>query len=235
MITIMNRQTMNLMDYHTQLTQWPTSGRHLLAHYTDDAVVVYQAYNHQIANFAVQHQRFGGAFSFQRMSWIKPNVLWMMFRSGWGQKPNQERTLAIYLKRAVFDQLLLDAFPSSNTLGLSDADWRQQIESTDVRLQWDPDHDPYGKPIERRAIQLGLRRQALAGFAGDSIIQIVDRSDWVAEQYQHVQAGRLDLLMLPEERIYPLTAAQAHRLGLYTDSPKAHILPTKNLTSSDIA
>lgn len=219
---------MNLIDYYTQNTQWPTAGRHLLAHYTDDAVVVYQAYNHQIADFAVQHQRFGGAFRFSRMSWIKPNVLWMMFRSGWGQKTNQERTLAIYLKRPVFDQLLLDAFPSTNTLGLSESDWRHKIDTTDVRLQWDPDHDPYGKPIERRAIQLGLRRQALAGFAGDSIIKIVDRSDWVAEQYQHVQAGCLDRLMLPEERIYPLIPAQALALGLYTDSPKLHIPHTKD-------
>lgn len=207
---------MNLIDYHIQNSQWPTSGRHLLAHYTDDAVVVYQAYNHQIADFAVQHQRFGGAFSFSRMSWIKTNILWMMFRSGWGHKPNQERTLAIYLKRGVFDQLLLDAFPSSNTLGLSKVEWRHCIDSTDVRLQWDPDHDPYGAPIERRAIQLGLRRQALAGFAGDSIIKIVDVSDWVRQQYQHVQARHLDRLMLPEERIYPVTVAQAQQLGMYT-------------------
>lgn len=31
---------------------------------------------------------------------------WLFFRSGWGQKPSQERTLAIHLSRDGFDQIL---------------------------------------------------------------------------------------------------------------------------------
>ncbi|MFT5999906.1 MAG: hypothetical protein ACI81P_002365 [Neolewinella sp.] len=38
------------------------------------------------------HQQLGGpAFSYQRMSWIKPNFLWMMYRCGWAKKQDQER------------------------------------------------------------------------------------------------------------------------------------------------
>ena len=33
------------------------------------------------------------------------------------------------------------------------------IEKSDVRLQWDPDHDPFGAHQLRRAIQLGLRNE----------------------------------------------------------------------------
>ena len=72
--------------YQRQDSLWPQEGQHILAHYDDASVVVYQAYRPSIAEYAVTHQRFGGDFSFNRMSWIKPNFLWMMFRSGWAGK-----------------------------------------------------------------------------------------------------------------------------------------------------
>lgn len=40
------------------------------------------------------------------MSWIKPNFLWMIFRSGWATKENQERVLAMFLRREAFDILM---------------------------------------------------------------------------------------------------------------------------------
>lgn len=36
---------------------WPTEGRHILAQYDDDSVVVYQAYCPTIAGYAVKHQQ----------------------------------------------------------------------------------------------------------------------------------------------------------------------------------
>jgi len=54
--------------------------------------------------------RFGGNFSFQRMSWIKTNFLWMMYRCGWAQKPNQERILAVKIPREHFDTILKHAY-----------------------------------------------------------------------------------------------------------------------------
>jgi len=68
---------------------------------------VYQAYKPEIANFAVRNGFFGGAkFSFERMSWIKPNFLWMMYRSGWATKEGQENILAVKLKRSFFEEIL---------------------------------------------------------------------------------------------------------------------------------
>ncbi len=46
------------------------------------SIVVYQAYRPEIGDFSVEHQHFGGAFSYNRMTWIKPNFLWMMYHSG---------------------------------------------------------------------------------------------------------------------------------------------------------
>src|SRR4051812_5177712 len=92
--------------YLAQVDRWPASGRHILAQFDSETVVVYQSYRQVIGRFATQHQRFGGEFSFSRMSWIKPNFLWMMYRSGWGTKEGQEMTLAVRLVRSGFDEIL---------------------------------------------------------------------------------------------------------------------------------
>ena len=73
----MNLQT---TPYVVQQATWPAEGRHILAQYDGQSVIVYQAYRPSIGNFAAQHGYFGGEFSFTRMSWIKPNFLWMMYR-----------------------------------------------------------------------------------------------------------------------------------------------------------
>ena len=36
---------------------WPKEGRHILAQYDDESVVVYQAYCNEIADYAVKHQK----------------------------------------------------------------------------------------------------------------------------------------------------------------------------------
>jgi hypothetical protein len=78
----------------------PDKENTLQAQYTDGHVVVYQAYNAKIASWAVKGQCFGGPdFSFNKVSWIKPNFTWMKYRCGWAeQDPNQECVLAIRLK-----------------------------------------------------------------------------------------------------------------------------------------
>lgn len=64
--------------------------RCLLAQFTDREVIVYQAYKTELGTFAAEHKYFGGGFSFERTSWIKPNFTWMMHRCGWASKQDQE-------------------------------------------------------------------------------------------------------------------------------------------------
>lgn len=73
-------------SYLEQVSRLPKSGRHIIAQYDDESVVVYQAYRPAIGNFAATHGYFGGEFKLDRFSWIKPNFLWMMYRSRWGTK-----------------------------------------------------------------------------------------------------------------------------------------------------
>lgn len=196
--------------YTKQQSKWPQSGRHILAQYDYTGIVVYQAYRPAIADYAVRHQRFGGEFSYTRMSWIKPNFLWMMFRSGWATKEGQERILAVRLRRDFFDELLRDAVPSSfdSERFASHEDWKAAIEHSDVRLQWDPDHDPIGKPLERRAIQLGLRGRALRRYGEEALLGIEDITPFVIAQRAHLRDGFAELVV-PRERVYPMPVAAA--------------------------
>ena len=191
-----------LESYLVQKERWPQSGKHIMAQYDDESIIVYQAYRPAIGKFAAKKQYFGGDYKFSRMSWIKPNFLWMMYRSGWGSKPGQEITLAIRLKKEFFDSILANAFPSSNYIGLSEEEFTSKVQNTNVRLQWDPDHNPYGDKEERRAVQLGLRNEFLEPFKGDGIVEITDISDFVKEQREHVRSRSLDKLMTPAEEVY---------------------------------
>ncbi|WP_193212411.1 DUF4291 domain-containing protein [Luteolibacter marinus] len=207
---------MELRNYRDQALGWPSEGRCILAHHDEDHMVVYQAYRPEIGRYAVQHQRFGGEFSFSRMSWIKPNFLWMMYRSGWGVKTGQEVTLAITLSRDFFDEILTTAVPSSfdpSRFGDRDA-WKSALADSEVRLQWDPDHAPDGAKLARRAIQLGLRGDMLRRFATEEIVQIEDLSDLVATQREHAHRS-LEKLLVPVERVYvPRHEGAASSVGL---------------------
>lgn len=200
--------TMDLITepYTTQVARWPATGRHILAQFDAESVMVYQAYSPAIGQFAARYGYFGGDFSLNRMSWIKPNFLWMMYRSGWGTKENQEVTLAVRLRRDAFDEILRQAVHSTfvpEVYGSEDA-WRRAVAGSDVRLQWDPDHEPAGKPVERRAIQLGLRGEILSRYAKDWLLEVQDISDFVREQRANAVAP-YDRLVTPREEVYPVT------------------------------
>lgn len=202
--------------YREAETGWPREGRHILAQHDEATVVVYQAYRPETGRYAARHGRFGPGFSFGRMSWIKPNFLWMMYRSQWGRSAGQEVTLAIVLTRAFFDSLLARAVPSAFDPALYPAReaWQAEVAASDVRLQWDPDHDPTGAPVPRRALQLGLRREALRGWDGATLVAVHDISEFVAAQRPHA-VPPFDRLRVPVERPYPVADAGTRlRLGL---------------------
>jgi hypothetical protein len=97
----------------------------------------------------------------------------------------------------------------------SEAVWREAVARSEVRVQWDPDHDPTGAPLARRAIQLGLRGATLARYAHEWVHAIEDISPLVREQRSHAQARDDARLMIPREEVCPVgDAAVAARLGI---------------------
>jgi Domain of unknown function (DUF4291) len=186
------------------MKRWPQTGQHILAQFDDDTIIVYQAYCPEIGKFAIEKGHFGGEFKYSRMSWIKPNFLWMMYRSQWGQSEGQEVVLAIRLKRKFFDSLLAQAVRSSFAPDLFSGrdEWAAAVANSDVRLQWDPDHLPTGEKCERRAIQLGLRGATLESYGKREIIQIIDMTAFVAEQRSHIGDWKNGTLVTPAESVY---------------------------------
>lgn len=201
----MNLQTILYKDYETQL---PQEGRHILGQMTNaENLVVYQAFNSSIANYAVANQQFGGSqYSFSRMSWIKPNFLWMMYRAGWASKHNQERILAIEISKTHFEAILDEAIHSSYVQEVygSKAAWQQQLKASDVVMQWDPDHHPNGNKLQRRAVQLGLRNTMLKNFGTTWAVSIQDITDFVLEQGKRLQDRKMDELLVMQEQVIEL-------------------------------
>jgi len=201
---------------------WPTEGRHILAHHDDDTVIVYQAYRPLTGRYAAEHGFFGEGFSYRRMSWIKPNFLWMMYRSGWGTKEGPEITLALRLRRPFFDSLLSSAVSSTwdRVRFETVSAWSRAVRQSTVRIQWDPDHDPSGARVERRALQLGLRGDALEAFGRREILEVIDISAFVADQRRRMAAEGMAALVMPIERVYlPSDPGIVRQIGLSEIGP----------------
>jgi len=202
------RIALKVTSYEEQEKTWPSKGRHILAQHDDHSIVVYQAFKPEIGHYAAIHKKFEGAPGFQqgRMTWIKTNFLWMMYRSGWGSKKNQEVTLAIWIKKDIFEEeILAKAVHSSyqREVYKTQEDWKSAVANSEVRLQWDPDHKPSGTKCLRRAIQLGLKGERSDKYAsGEWFVDIQDVSDFVAEQSIPVHCGALNELQVPEETVF---------------------------------
>lgn len=107
-----NNFPLNVALYKTERENWPRTGKHIMAQYDDESIIVYQAYNERIAKALCAAQNLHSdeciqsGYSMDRMTWIKTNFLWMMFRAGWATKPNQDRILAIRITRKGFEEIL---------------------------------------------------------------------------------------------------------------------------------
>jgi hypothetical protein len=179
----------------------PQTGNVILGQTRGENVIVYQAFNDPIADYAVKNQRFGGPhYSFARMTWLKPNFLWMMYRSGWASKADQTRILAIEIALADFEQLLAEGVLSSfHPQQGEEATWRKSLENSEVRIQWDPDHGPQGEKLSRRAVQIGIKGAALRKFNRKMIRSVTDITDFVKKQKLHLEQNFAALAVMYEQ------------------------------------
>lgn len=180
--------------------------RRIRAVYNDNSIRVYQAYNNTIANEAIENGKFGLNFKRDRMTWIKPSFLWMMYRSGWGTKDNQERILAIDIKRDAFDYLVKNAVPSTfaSEKFTSVEEWKQAVKESLVRVQWDPERDVYGNPLEYRSIQIGIRGELVNKYVDEWIVKITDLTEYVGELKLMLTDKKDISEYLPQEQVYTI-------------------------------
>ena len=174
--------------------------------YSKDTIRVYQAYNKIIASEAVMKGTFGDHFKMDRMTWIKPSFLWMMYRCGWATKENQECVLAIDIQRNAFDYLVANAVISTyqEEMYRSREEWKRLIHSSDIRLQWDPERDIHGNPLNYRSLQLGLRGEALRKYVDEWIVDITDITSYVNELKCLILQKKDVSMLLPKENVYQI-------------------------------
>lgn len=192
----------------TPAAESPPRGNEVRAVYNKRTVRVYQAYNNEIADAALAHQRFVAPWKPGRMTWVKPSAIWMGYRCGWSQKDkNQARVLAVDLHRQAFDFLLSEARLAKC----------QDEGPCDVVVQWDPERGlggPKGKEafthsLGFRSLQMGIRGEMTNRFAStDFIAHITDVTHIFQEIGTRLELGDIEGAsgMLPKEDVYPLPA-----------------------------
>lgn len=192
--------------------------REIRADFDRNTIVVYQAYRPEIADAAITAGRFVSPFSCGRMTWIKPSYLWLMERSNWGRKPQQERILRVQITREGWEAALKQGVLTSFEPGVHGSVdvWRNQFTVAAVHIQWDPERSIYGKKQVHRSIQVGLSRQIIGDYVDQWIVGITDmtplthRIRRLCEDGKHDRAKRL----LPPEKVYSVSAEIASRMGM---------------------
>ncbi|KAB8053544.1 DUF4291 family protein [Janthinobacterium sp. FT14W] len=193
------------MQDHNHATS-VTPQRQIRASYDKATIRVYQAFSDVIADAALEKGTFTSPpFKMERMTWIKPSFLWMMYRAGWGFKDaGQKRILAIDISRAGFEWALEHGCLSHADESMSKEEWTAKKETSPVRIQWDPERDLLLRPQPYRAIQIGLGNEAVEMYVHKWIVRIVDVTPLAHSIHALLTQEKFEeaMRMLPEERVY---------------------------------
>ena len=182
--------------------------RQILANFDNEGIIVYQAFNPSMAEEAVRLGTFGKGFNLERMTWIKPSFGWMLYRSGYATKHNQERILKIKLSHDGFLAILSQGIHTSFEPDLfkTEIDWQLALRRGEVRYHWDPDRDLQLRRLDRRALQVGIRGSVLSNYVNHWILGIEDVTELAHAIKEAVESKQKQLPLVPEERVYEVSA-----------------------------
>ena len=192
--------------------------KQIRAVFDDKNIRVYQAYNEAIAESAMRSGRFvSPPFKQDRMTWIKPSFLWMMYRAGWGHKESgQARILAIDISREGFEWALANSCLSHPPSDMPENEWAELKASSCVRVQWDPERNLTLGKLDYRSIQIGLSGDAVKHYTSSWIQHITDITETAHSIFDLVQAGKLEAAKdrLPDEQPYKVSDSLELTLGM---------------------
>ncbi len=206
----------------TELSGTDVPARQIRAVHSERTVTVYQAYNVKLGEYAAAHGHFPPTYNRDRMTWIKPSFLWMMYRSGWATKQRQERVLAIEMTRDGLEWALANAALShfQPEVHADRDDWARGLRRP-VRVQWDPERSLTLRPLAYRSLQVGLSGEAVTRYVDDWIVGIQDVTDLAHHIHDLVRNGDhgAATAALPDERPYALPTDLAAPLGIFPERP----------------
>ncbi len=175
--------------------------RKVRAFYDERSLVVYQAFNKELAEAAVKNGQFVAPFLKTRMTWIKPSFLWLMYREHWAK---EQRILRIRLLKDNFLKLLKGATLTRKRVNETKDSFQLRLNKYKNRVQWDNDRtSTLAEWPGRRAIQVGLHPMYHNEYQA-GIISITD----ITEEVQVLHDSRKDKALfyrsLPIEYPMPL-------------------------------
>eukprot|EP01060_Flectonema_neradi_P033262 TRINITY_DN552_c0_g1_i2.p1 TRINITY_DN552_c0_g1~~TRINITY_DN552_c0_g1_i2.p1 ORF type:complete len:248 (+),score=62.67 TRINITY_DN552_c0_g1_i2:40-744(+) len=176
--------------------------------FTDTTIRVYQAYNNEIADAALKAQTFVEPWKSTRTTWIKPSMIWMGYRCGWGHKDkNQKRVLAIDMNLEGFYTLVKMASVHEGS--------SLKADKNPVVVQWDPErllsesYDASESYTEKqpltRSIQIGIKPGATDLFQ-KHIVAITDVTETFNAIYTLMEQKDIDgaKALLADEQKLPV-------------------------------
>ncbi|MFB6887853.1 DUF4291 domain-containing protein [Kitasatospora sp. NPDC056327] len=185
--------------------------------HTETTVTVYQAYPPEIGLAAARDGRFPEPWKRDRMTWVKPSFLWMMYRCGWATKAGQETVLAVEIERAGLEWALEHACLAHYRRGLHPdrAAWQRLLRRSPARVQWDPERDLRLRPLPYRSLQLGLAGEAARRYADEWTVSVTDVTPLVHRIHGLLRDGEPEAArsLLPAERAYPVRPGALAHLG----------------------
>lgn len=188
------------------------------ATYTEEHIAVYSAFSSSIADVALQHQKLLPPFVYNRMTWIKPSYLWLMYRSDWGGRAGMERTLRIWIKRSNWEAALAEAILTTPEKHVYKdvKKWRKSLDKARIRVQWDPERDIKNQRLDYKSIQMGITADLSEVYAKKWIVKIEDLTEDTKAISSLVFQRKFEAakLLLPEEKIYPINNEIRKSLGM---------------------
>jgi hypothetical protein len=190
--------------------------REIRAAFDEEGIFVYQAFKPSIAAEALKKGSFGEEFKLSRMTWIKPSLGWMLYRSYYATKRDQERILKIKLKHDGFLAILSKALPTmfDPNLFKSPEAWRSALQHSEVRYQWDPDRDLWLRLLDRRALQIGIQGSMVQEYVRNWIIRIEEVTELAHAIKAAIEQRTEKMPLTPQEYVYEVSQEIQWKLGM---------------------
>lgn len=204
------------IPYSQHEAELPESGRQIIGYEEEGGVYLYQSFDAATAAYAVVRQKFGGtSYDFAETAWMTPSFLWMMDYSGWSSKPGKNRVLAIQISREGFEEILREGVYDKFNEDMYDEEsvWREAVQNSDVRIEWDNDYNVKGKKLSRETLQIGLKSTVLVNFNRKYIQRIVDVTPFAEKQYKKMDENPEEVLVV-EEKVLDLPEDIIERYSL---------------------
>ena len=194
---------------------WEGKMRKVYADYDEEGVYVYQAFRPKIVQVAVEKGTFGKGFGLDRITWIKPSLAWTLQRSKYATKNRMTAIARIKLSHSAWLEILTNSIQTQfdECLYSDEDEWQSKLNKSDIIHQWDPERAHTGIKLNRAAIQIGLRGQAIRDYVDKWIIAVEDLTPLAHEIGKAAKNKQPLPVNIPEEKEYPLENKLQNLLG----------------------